>query len=66
MIQELKDYISTSTGRTEAAPGTHDDTVMALAMACEVMRTHYDRLVLNRISWKDRMSNWEPDNTNWL
>jgi hypothetical protein len=66
MIQELKDYISTETGKTEAAPGTHDDTVMALAMACEVLRTHYDKLVLNRMSWKDRVGEWEQDNTAWL
>lgn len=66
MIQELKDYISTETGKTEAAPGTHDDTVMALAMGCEVLRTHYDRLVLNRLSWKDRVGSWEQDNTQWL
>ena len=66
MIQELKDYISTSTGKTEASPGTHDDTVMALAMGCEVLRTHYDKLVLNRMSWKDRVGEWEQDNTAWL
>lgn len=66
MIQELKDYISTETGKTEASPGTHDDTVMALAMGCEVLRTHYDRLVLNRLSWKDRVGSWEQDNTQWL
>ena len=66
MIQELKDYISTDTGKTEAAPGTHDDTVMALAMGCEVLRTHYDRLVTNKVSWKDRVSNYQPDNTQWL
>ena len=66
MIQELKDYISTTTGKTEASPGTHDDTVMALAMGCEVLRTHYDKLVLNRMSWKDRVGEWEQDNTAWL
>ena len=66
MIQELKDYISTTTGKTEASPGTHDDTVMALAMGCEVLRTHYDKLVLNRMSWRDRVGEWEQDNTAWL
>ena len=66
MIQEMKDYISTDTGKTEAAPGCHDDTVMALAMACEVLRTHIDRLVLNRVSWKDRIGEWKPDTTEWL
>ena len=66
MIQELKDYISTSTGKTEAAPGTHDDTVMALAMACEVLRTHYDKLSSNKVSWSQRTSEYTTDNTEWL
>ena len=66
MIQELKDYVSTATGKTEAAPGTHDDTVMALAMGCEVLRTHVDRLMTNRISWRDRLSSHTPDDTKWL
>ena len=66
IIQEMKDYISTDTGKTEAAPGCHDDTVMALAMGVEVLRTHMDRLTLNRVSWKDRIGDWQPDSTNWL
>lgn len=66
IIQEMKDYISTDTGKTEAAPGCHDDTVMATAMAVEVMRTHWDRLMTNRVSWKDRIGDWVPDNTQWL
>jgi len=66
MIQELKDYVSTAIGKTEAAPGTHDDTVMALAMGCEVLRTHRDKLMTNRISWKDRLSTYTPDDTKWL
>ncbi len=66
MIQELKDYISTSTGKTEAAPGTHDDTVMALAMGCEVLRTHIDKLVNNKVSWRQQASQYEVDDTNWL
>lgn len=66
MIQELKDYISTSTGKTEAAPGTHDDTVMALAMGCEVLRTHIDKLVNNKVSWRNQISQYEVDDTNWL
>lgn len=66
MIQELKDYISTDTGKTEAAPGTHDDTVMAVAMACEVLRTHYDRLSSNKVSWTQRTTEYATDNTEWL
>ena len=66
MIQELKDYISTDTGKTEAAPGCYDDTVISLAICAEVLRTHWDRLQTNNVSWKERIGNWKPDNTNWL
>lgn len=66
MIQELKDYISTDTGKTEAAPGSHDDTVMALAMGCEVLRTHSDRLSTNKVSWSQKTSTYTPDETEWL
>lgn len=66
MIQELKDYISTSTGKTEAAPGTHDDTVIALAMACEVLRTHRDKLSTTNISWKNRVQQLPVEETSWL
>ena len=66
MIQELKDYISTDTGKTEAAPGCTDDTVIALALACEVLRTHWDRLFTRNVSWTERIGDWKPDNTSWL
>ena len=66
VIQELKDYIATDTGKTEAAPGCCDDTVIALAICAEVLRTHWDRLQTNRVSWKQRIGEWTPDNTKWL
>ena len=66
MIQELKDYISTDTGKTEAAPGCYDDTVISLAICSEVLRTHWDRLQTNNISWKQRVGDWKPDNTQWI
>ena len=65
IIQELKDYIATDTGKTEAAPGCYDDSVIALAICAEVMRTHWDRLTTSRVSWRNR-GDWSPDNTNWL
>ena len=65
IIQELKDYISTDTGKTEAAPGCYDDSVIALSICAEVMRTHWDRLSTNRISWRNR-ADWTPDRTQWL
>ena len=66
MIQELKDYISTSTGKTEAAPGTHDDTVMALAMGCELLRTHSEKLSNNKVSWRQQVNQYDVEETNWL
>ena len=66
VIQELKDYIATETGKTEAAPGCTDDCVIALAICSEVLRTHWDRLQTNRISWKQRIGDWTPDNTKWI
>ena len=66
MIQELKDYISTATGKTEAAPGCNDDTVIGLAIACEVLRTHWDKLQNTNVPWSTRVSQYEQDNTSWL
>lgn len=67
MIQELKDYVSTATGKTEAAPGCYDDTVMALAMGCEVLRTHWDKLSRSIISWRQKTGAMDFNNdTKWL
>ena len=66
VIQELKDYIATDTGKTEAAPGCYDDSVISLAICAEVLRTHWDRLQTNNVSWKQKVSNLKPDATNWL
>ena len=66
IIQELKDYIATDTGKTEAAPGCYDDSVISLAICTEVMRTHWDRLTTNNVSWKQRISEFRQDNTQWF
>jgi hypothetical protein len=66
LIQELKEYISTETGKTEAAPGCYDDMVISLAICAEVLRTHWDRLTTRNISFTQRTAEWEPDNTKWL
>ena len=66
IIQELKDYIATDTGKTEAAPGCYDDTVISLAICAEVLRTHWDRLQTNNVSWKQRVSDFVPDKTHWI
>ena len=57
--------------------GPWDDAVVVYALSnffivlCkyrhpEVYKEHYDKLVLNRVSWRDRTSGWEQDNTAWL
>lgn len=66
VIQELKDYIATDTGKTEAAPGCYDDSVIALSICAEVLRTHWDRLQTGNVSWKQKIGNLTPDRTNWL
>ena len=66
IIQELKDYIATDTGKTEAAPGCYDDSVIALSICSEVLRTHWDRLQTNNVSWKQKVGRLEPDKTKWL
>ena len=66
LIQELKEYISTETGKTEAAPGCYDDMVISLAICAEVLRTHWDRLTTRNVSFTQRTAEWKPDNTKWL
>ena len=66
IIQELKDYIATDTGKTEAAPGCYDDSVIALSICAEVLRTHWDRLSTMNVSWRQRVGSWKPDDTHWL
>ena len=66
IIQELKDYIQTESGRTEAAPGCTDDLVMALAIGLEVLRTHRDRLNTQRVKWSEQWSTFKQVKTNWI
>ena len=67
IIQELKDYVSTDSGRTEAAPGCHDDTIMATAIALETLRTHYDKLTMNKVPWSQKADSFLfDDDTQWL
>ena len=66
IIQELKDYISTDSGKTEAAPGCHDDTVMAMAIGLETLRTHYDKLTRDKVPWSQKFEGFEQDETEWI
>ena len=65
MISELKSYVSNENGSTGALPGCHDDTVIAVAIGLEVLRTHADKLAGNRVSWKQKNINYSND-SNWL
>jgi len=67
IIRELKTYISKDSGKMEAMSGCHDDTVIAVAMALEVLRTHGNRLTLDKVSWRDKIGyQMLDDETNWL
>ena len=66
VLQELKDYIVTDSGKTEAAPGCHDDSVMALAIGLEVLRTHWDKIVTTNIPWREKAGTVKIDQTSWF
>ena len=66
IISEMKTYVSNDNGKTEALEGTHDDTIMACAMALEVLRTHSDKLTKDNVSWRQKAGNVTPDDTQWM
>ena len=67
IINELMTYISTDDGKTEAIPGGNDDTVIALAIALEMLRTHGDRLTNDRLPFNQKMgSQFQMQETVWL
>lgn len=66
IIGELMNYVADDSGRTNAIVGHNDDTVIALAIALEVIRTHGDRLTNNNVPFSQRMGNFQQIETNWL
>jgi hypothetical protein len=69
MLAELKSYIMKDNGGTEAAPGTNDDTVIALAIALEMHRTHGQKLTRDRVPFTQKnllQSRMMQDNSTWL
>jgi hypothetical protein len=68
MISELRSYIMKDNGGTEAAAGSHDDTVIALAIALEMYRTHGDKLTNNKVPFdqKNPYAQVAQDETQWL
>jgi hypothetical protein len=66
MIQELLNFVVNDTGKTGGSTGNHDDTVIALAIVLEVIRTHGDRLTTNRVPYTQRLGVVENKETTWL
>ena len=66
LLRELKDYVSDDNGRMSAIDGSHDDSVIATAIAWEVLRTHRDKLVHNRVPWSQRIGSFQQVEENWI
>ena len=66
IVGELRTYVSADNGSTNALAGNFDDTVMALAIAFEAYRTHQHKLTDNTVSWRDKIGQFEQENTQWL
>jgi len=66
VIGELMNYVATDNGKTNASSGYNDDTVIALAIALEVIRTHGDKLTNNMVPFAQKMGAFQQVNTTWL
>jgi hypothetical protein len=66
VIGELMNYVSTDSGKTNASTGYHDDTVIALAIVLEVIRTHGDRLTNDTVPFSQKIGEFRQENTTWL
>ena len=66
IIGELMNYVADESGKTNAIIGQNDDTVIALAIALEVIRTHGDRLTNTTVPFSQRMGNFQQTETTWI
>jgi len=66
MISELMSYVSDDTGKTNASSGNNDDTVIALAIALEVIRTHGDKLTTTNVPFYQKVGSYQEVPTSWL
>ena len=66
LIDELRNFIVTPSGKAEASTGHYDDMVMSLAIACEVYRTHGHALTNKSFSWGETNTLFEQPDTKWL
>ncbi len=65
-ISELSTYITDASGGTCAAPGAHDDCVMSLAIALEMLRTDGHRLTINRVPYQQRQQYQQQEESTWF
>jgi hypothetical protein len=66
IINEFMTFVSTEEGKMEAIKGCFDDTVIATAIALEVLRTHSDRLTTDRVPFKQKIGTYIQPETQWL
>lgn len=66
IIGELMNYVADDSGKTNAIVGHNDDTVIALAIALEVIRTHGDKLTTNNVPFTQRMGSFQQIESTWL
>jgi hypothetical protein len=66
VIRELMNYVADESGKTNAQFGYNDDTVIALAIALEVIRTHGDRLTNTNVPFSQKQGGFQTVETNWL
>jgi hypothetical protein len=66
IIGELMNYVADDSGRTNAIVGHNDDTVIALAIALEVIRTHGDKLTTTNVPFTQKMGSFQQVETTWL
>jgi len=66
IIGELMNYVADDNGKTNAIIGHNDDTVIALAIALEVVRTHGDKLTTNNVPFTQRMGTFQQVESTWL
>jgi hypothetical protein len=66
IIGELMNYVADDSGKTNAIVGHNDDTVIALAIALEVVRTHGDKLTTNNVPFTQRMGSFQQLESTWL
>jgi hypothetical protein len=66
IIGELMNYVADDSGKTNAIVGHNDDTVIALAIVLEVIRTHGDKLTTNNVPFTQRSGSFQQTESTWL